>query len=143
MKKILLISSFTVFIFCGFLAGQSRDISKVGPVTEKVDLTKYNQIFYVSKNVGSDKDGTGSQTKPWATITYTLNKITNNAENNKVALIVAEGVYTGGTIQMKSFVDIFGGFKDGSWGRDIYGYPTILDGNYSRRVVIGADDSQR
>ena len=142
MKKILLISSFTVFIFCGYLAGQSRDISKVGPVTEKVDLTKYNQIFYVSKNVGSDKDGTGSQTKPWATITYTLNKITNNAENNKVALIVAEGVYTGGTIQMKSFVDIFGGFKDGSWGRDIYGYPTILDGNYSRRVVIGADDSR-
>ena len=43
---------------------------------------------------------------------------------------------------MKQYVDLYGGFNNKTWERDIYKYSTILDGRQARRVVIGADDSR-
>lgn len=142
MKKVILIVSIAVLNFYNYSVGQSKDISKVGPLTEQVDLTKYNNVLYISQTNGSDKEGDGTQSKPWDTIIYALNKITDNSKSNRTALLVAEGRYKGGTIQMKSFIDIFGGFQAESWKRDIYNHSTIIDGDYSRRVVIGADDAR-
>jgi len=142
MKKILLRVSLALLVFCNYSIGQSKDIAKVGPVTEKVDLTRYSHVYYVSQTNGSDKDGNGSQSKPWNTLLHALTTITDNLESSRTALLVAMGTYKEGTVQMKPFVDIFGGFKAGSWERDIYSYPTILNGDYSRRVVVGADDSR-
>ncbi|MCX6168470.1 MAG: right-handed parallel beta-helix repeat-containing protein [Ignavibacteriales bacterium] len=142
MKKNLLIIFLAIYFICGYSFGQSKDISKVGPTTEKVDLAKYKQVFYVSQINGSDKDGNGSRVKPWSTILFALNIITQNSKDNVTALLVAAGIYKDGTVQMKSYVDIFGGFSNTSWERDIHANPTILDGDYSRRVAVGADDAR-
>ena len=49
MKKNSLIILSAFFIFFSYSAAQTRDISKIGPVTEKVDLLKYNKVFYISQ----------------------------------------------------------------------------------------------
>lgn len=142
MKKILIIVALALLVCCSYTIGQPKDITRVGPVTDTVDLTKYSHVYYVSQTNGSDKDGNGSRSRPWNTLVYALTMVTSNPQNSRTALLVAEGTYKDGTVQMKSSVDIFGGFNAGSWERDIYAYPTILNGDYSRRVVVGADDSR-
>ena len=142
MKTNLLILPLTFIVFCSYSIGQSQDISKVGPHTEQVDLTTYSQVLYISQINGSDKEGNGSQLKPLCTILFALNNITHNADKNKTALLVAAGTYKDGTVNMKSYVDMFGGFNNVSWQRDIYANRTILDGDYSHRVVIGADEAR-
>ena len=142
MKTNLLILPLTFIVFCSYSIGQSQDISKVGPHTEQVDLTTYSQVLYISQINGSDKEGNGSQLKPLCTILFALNNITHNADKNKTALLVAAGTYKDGTVNMMSYVDMFGGFNNVSWQRDIYANRTILDGDYSHRVVIGADEAR-
>ena len=142
MKTNLLILPLTFIVFCSYSIGQSQDISEVGPHTEQVDLTTYSQVLYISQINGSDKEGNGSQLKPLCTILFALNNITHNADKNKTALLVAAGTYKDGTVNMKSYVDMFGGFNNVSWQRDIYANRTILDGDYSHRVVIGADEAR-
>src|SRR5262249_20799358 len=53
--------------------------------------------------------------------------------------LVAEGRYGGATIEMKSGVDLFGGFDPADWTRDIDHHRSALDGEGARRVVAGAD----
>ncbi|MEJ2616211.1 MAG: hypothetical protein P8Z35_14735, partial [Ignavibacteriaceae bacterium] len=138
----LLLVLISFFSFCMYLYGQPNKILKAGPSTENLDLTKYSNVIYISQAKGSDKDGNGSKSNPWNTIIYALNQVTENTVNSETALIVAEGTYSYGTIQMKSYVDILGGFNETNWDRDIYKYKTIIDGNYSRRIVIGADNAR-
>ncbi len=143
MKKYFLffISALFLFNLPSFAQGV-RDISKVGPVTEQVELKNYNQIFYISQIKGSDKDGDGSINKPWATLYYALEKVGNGSKDNLIAFLVAKGTYSGFTLKMKSYVDLFGGFDENSWQRDIDKYPSIIDGERMRRVIVAADNSR-
>lgn len=56
------------------------------------------------------------------------------------ALFAAEGTYFGDTINMKEYVDLYGGFESSSWSRDIFAHRTVLDGQYARRVMVAADN---
>jgi hypothetical protein len=143
MKKYFLFFIAALYLFNSpFYAQGIRDISKAGPVTEQVELKNYDQIFYISQIKGSDNNGDGSISKPWATLYHALNKIENAAKENLVAILVSKGTYSGFTLQMKSHIDLFGGFDDNSWHRDIHMYPSIIDGEKMRRVIVAADHSR-
>ena len=71
-----------------------------------------------------------------------MKKVNDQSENKKVAFIVGAGSYTGSTIIMEQYIDIYGGFNCKSWDRDIYNYSSILDGENARRVVVGANNSR-
>ncbi len=120
----------------------ARDNPSIGPKTEAIDLTVYNKVFYISVQNGSDKIGDGSKENPWQTLTFALSKITDASETKKIAMLVAEGSYHSGTIVMKEWVDLFGGFDPKSWQRDIFQHRTILDGGRVRRVVVGANNAR-
>jgi len=142
MKILFIALIFTAL--CTLVYGQNpvRNISKIGPSTEKVDKNNYAEIFYVSQNTGSDEKGDGSRETPWKTIVNAFNKVNNELENHVIALFVAEGVYSGSTIEMRRFIELFGGFNSKTWERDIYQNATILDGENARRVILGADSSK-
>lgn len=140
-KNILLIA----LLFCfpvSLLAQAYESLSQIGPSTEKIDFQNYSQLLYVSCVKGSDTEGNGSVNKPWGSVYYALNKIVTATKENRVAIFVSEGSYSGFTLQLKPYVDLYGGFNKENWQRDIYKYPTILDGQKMRRVVVGADNSR-
>jgi hypothetical protein len=83
--------------------------SKYGPRNEPVDLGQYQQVRYVSISTGSDVTGNGTQANPWATPWHALDQINDASAGNVYAVLVAEGEYGGGVIQMKSHVHLFGG----------------------------------
>ncbi|MFC1593331.1 hypothetical protein ACFL3O_00170 [Candidatus Neomarinimicrobiota bacterium] len=142
MKKLLVIS-LLLFITCTLLFAQEiRNISDVGPKTEVLNKSVYSHIYYVAHHVGSNDNGDGSKQKPWKSITFALKKVNDQSDNNKVAFIVGAGTYTGSTIIMEQYIDLYGGFNCKTWDRDIYKYSSILDGENARRVVVGANNSR-
>lgn len=116
--------------------------TKLGPKTISIKTSKYEAIYHVSIQKGSDKAGNGSKQKPWQTINHTLRTISNLDENGKSAVLVAEGIYNQGTILMIEDTELFGGFSAENWARDIVKYPSILDGCGVRRVVVGANNAR-
>ena len=94
--------------------------------------------FYVS-TCGSDLTGDGSKDNPWMSIGYALEQ-TIAAPGNPKTIGVAAGTYEE-NIEMKSFVNLYGGYSALDWERDIELNETIIDGGGDGHVVIGADDS--
>lgn len=111
----------------------------VGPVTVEVDRAVYAAIRHVSAEQGSDAEGDGSADRPWATIGHALADIIDAGPAKRYAILVAEGTYHGPTLELRPYVDLFGGFEPGSWQRDIVRYPSVLDGEGERRIAVGAD----
>ncbi|MDZ7377220.1 MAG: hypothetical protein ONB13_11455, partial [candidate division KSB1 bacterium] len=126
LSSILLIPIFFLSLYAD--ERNSRDISKIGVKTEPVNGEIYEKIYYVSIQSGSDKTGDGSKANPWQSPTFALSIINDASESNKYAIFVAEGIYNSGTIVMKEWVDLYGGFDPKNWQRDIFKYRTILDG---------------
>lgn len=142
MKNILRISVL-LFITCTLVfTQQERNISDVGPKTEVINNSNYQQIYYIAHHIGSDKDGDGSKDKPWKSINYALNIVNDQSESNKVAFIIGAGTYEGSTIIMEPYIDLYGGFNCKTWERDIYKYSSMLNGEKARRVVEGANNSR-
>ena len=133
-----LVISLVSFLALSAVGNNSRDISKVGPRTEKVNREMYQKICYVSINSGSDQNGDGSRDKPWQLLTHALSRINDASESHKYAVLLAEGIYSSGTIVMKAWVDLYGGFSPQTWERNIFAHRTILEGGRVRRVVVGA-----
>ncbi len=96
MKKITSFVLAVCFLILSSVQAQSnsRNLNQLGPKTEKVDIQKYAQIYYVSQNTGIDKKGDGSKNSPFTTVTHALSKVINNSEQYSVAVFVAEGVYS-------------------------------------------------
>ncbi len=143
MVQIYTLFFLTIYIFiplCEDSTAQYRTESR-GPATEIVPEKNYSKIQYISPG-GSDQMGTGSKEKPWQTITFALSRLEDADSDNRYALCIAEGVYKESTIQMHSFIDLHGGFSFPAWQRDVYKYPSILNGADKRRVLIGSDHSQ-
>ena len=116
-----------------------RDIKQIGPVTEAVDFNGYGDIYYVSAD-GSDESGGGSSTTPWQSVNNALKTITDVSEAKRAAILVAGGSYKG-IIEMRPYIDLFGGFDGKNWTRDIEANTTILDGENLHRVVIASDSA--
>ncbi|MDZ7332246.1 MAG: right-handed parallel beta-helix repeat-containing protein [candidate division KSB1 bacterium] len=140
LSSILLIPIFFLSLYAD--ERNSRDISKIGVKTEPVNGEIYEKIYYVSIQSGSDKTGDGSKANPWQSPTFALSIINDASESNKYAIFVAEGIYNSGTIVMKEWVDLYGGFDPKNWQRDIFKYRTILDGERVRRVVVGSNNAR-
>ena len=138
-----------------------RDFNKtakevIEPKTNKIDIAKYKTIVYVSSSM-KGKPVEGNKSKPLYSIKSALNNIKDASANNRYAVFVAAGKYEEGTIKMKAFVDLFGGFNNKTWERNIKKYKTILSGKARQtstkpwiklpnqkieegRVVIAADN---
>jgi parallel beta-helix repeat protein len=141
-----LIIFFFLFFLNSILCAQAIDSilnpQILGPKTERINPSLYNQIYYVSVVAGSDETGNGLEKTPWKTISYALKKITAGKKDVRFAVFVSEGTYDQVTIVMHKNVDLYGGFNSRTWDRDIYRYSSYLDGQGVRRVVIAADSSR-
>jgi len=84
-------------------------------------------------------EGAGSREKPWSTLTKALGSIDRASATSRAVVLVGEGTIAEDTIRMKEYVDLFGGFGGDAWNRDPQRYPTILSGEKSGRVLVGAD----
>lgn len=100
---------------------------QIGPRTEAVDEKAYATVIKVGRG---------------KSIAEALAGISDASESKRYALFVAAGEYKGQTIEMKPFVDLFGGFDPQTWKRDIDAHRTILDGEGQRRVVVAADNAR-
>ena len=100
---------------------------QIGPRTEAVDEKAYAKVIKVA---------------PGDSIVQALAGISDASESKRYALFVAAGEHKGQTIEMKPFVDLFGGFDPQSWQRDIDAHRTILDGEGQRRVLVAADHAR-
>ena len=131
-----------VFFATGICGSCFGDSSSLGPRTVQVRNADYQLIKYVSQTTGSDTGGVGSQAQPWKTIHFALSKISNASTARRVALLIGSGTYTDETLEMKEYVDLYGGFSSGDWARDIYEHTSLLDGAGQRRVLVGASHSR-
>jgi hypothetical protein len=104
-------------------------------------MGSYARVLHVSTETGSDQAGDGSAAKPWKSIQHAVSMIEDAAADRKFAIFAAAGDYSGDTLKMKEYVDIYGGFSS-QWERDILAFRTTLDGEGERRVVIGADHAR-
>jgi hypothetical protein len=114
----------------------------LGPQDEPVEVSRYQQILYVSRAAGSDRDGDGSAAKPFKSINHAISQISDADPNNRGAILVAQGTYSGATVGMKEYVDLYGGYEPRLWHRDILAHRTILDGRRMRRVLEAANHSR-
>ena len=80
-------------------------------------------IFYVSP-LGSNSNN-GSSATPWQTITYALSRIEASADHVH-DLYVARGFYKE-SIAFESYVNVYGGFIEGAWERQVTWYPTFIE----------------
>jgi parallel beta-helix repeat protein len=124
------------------LAAPGTSGASIGPQTSAVDRSAYSAVHFVSQTSGSDANGDGTQSKPWASISTALAKTSDATAERRCAVLVAAGTYGGETIAMKPHVDLFGGHDPQTWQRDIHKHLTTLDGQQTRRVVVGADHAR-
>ena len=123
------------------VAVETEPVKIQGPQTEEINESDYTKIYYVADNDGSDEEGDGSMEKPWASINYSLSQIATASEDNRIAIFVSEGDYSKSTIRMIEYVDLYGGFSEKSWQRDIDKNVSVLSGDRKRRIVIAANHS--
>jgi hypothetical protein len=120
-----------------------RETTKIsGPQTEQINKKNYSEMYYVADNAGSDEDGNGSKEKPWASVNYALSQISTASVESRVALLISGGDYSKSTIQMKEYIDLYGGFSENDWQRDITKNVSVLSGDGERRIINAADNSK-
>lgn len=105
-------------------------------------LDAYSRAIHVDPVSGSDITGTGDTTAPLASITAALEAAGAPDSSRRVAVLVSQGTYTQPTFVLKAHVEVFGGFAEPGGARDIMKYPSILDGEDRRRIVLGADHAR-
>lgn len=77
------------------------------------------------------------------TVSAALASIKGASAANRYAILVAAGTYHELRIQMRPWVDLYGGYAPGDWNtRDVYQHASILDAQKKGPVVIGADDAR-
>jgi len=149
MRGMITVIFFSIILIANTWAGNwsiqsdsTLNVDIVGPKTESIDQNIYKKIIYVSVTTGSDKTGKGTKQNPWQTVTFALSKFPNASDPMCCALFIAAGIYNQGTVLMKEYIDLYGGFNPETWERDINTNRTILDGEGARRVVVGASHAR-
>ncbi len=112
------------------------------PLTTIVSASDYAQVLYVSVAKGSDLEDHGGPENPLKTISFALLSIESSSSDKRSAIFVAEGNYPEVLFNMKSNVDLLGGFNTGTWERDIEKYPVVLSGDGEHRIVSGANNAK-
>ena len=123
-----------ILILGALFFGISIAAAQKGPITTVVDVKSYGTLVYVSAARGSDEKGKGSRSLPWASVSKAL--AAAKKIKKPVAVLVAGGEYQEKTLTMVTGVDLFGGYRDGDWSRDIWSNRTILDGEGKHRILI-------
>ena len=93
-KKGFIIILFGSLIF----ANNNRDVSIIGPKTEIIQTEDYSQIYYVDNSIDVSMRSDGSKDKPWGSLEIALSTIKDQADINRVAILVAAGIYDESTI---------------------------------------------
>jgi hypothetical protein len=79
----------------------------------------------------------------YQSVASALAAIEDASAKKRYAILVAAGTYNESPIQMKQWVDLYGGFDPSDWKtRDVYRYAAIFDARKQGPVVIGADDAR-
>ena len=130
----------TILGVCPATLGQAA--ASRGPRIETMHRAAYQQLWHVSQTTGSDSGGHGSRERPWQTIHQALTQSSAASAHGRHAVLVTGGAYAKQTISMKPYVDLFGGFEPATWERDIMKHPTILDGEGTHRILLGADHAR-
>ncbi|MBN2148028.1 MAG: right-handed parallel beta-helix repeat-containing protein [Anaerolineales bacterium] len=97
----------------------------------------YRFETYVSTITGDDLSGDGSPEDPFATVTKGLKETRVGG-----TVFVGQGLYTE-RITIEQSVDLYGGFRETDWARDIDAYQTTLDAEGSGTVVLIRGDDLR
>jgi len=118
-----------------------KPLENLGIQSTSINEDSYQHILYVSKLRGLDKEGAGTKAQPHKSISYTLSQIKDASDRNRYAVLVSEGYYREDPIHMLPHVDLFGGYAQDSWERDIFSHLTELNGKGKNRILIGADSS--
>lgn len=124
------------------MAWSPGNILAVGPKTVAVVLSAYPAVHHVAPTVHPETASDGSREKPWPSVAVALQHLKPGTKDHRIAVLVAAGTYDDATIQMREFIDLFGGYSADSWQREIFKHETVLDGQHARRVVIGANDAR-
>lgn len=111
-----------------------------GPLTNQIDLDRYSQVLFISEN-GSDEKNNGTKDNPFKTIQYAVSKTNNLTESTRTAILVAEGIYGGETISLKSFIDLYGGFNKDNWERNVEVYKSEISIKNEQRAIIASDNN--
>lgn len=125
-----------ILILSVFLLGLGGTASAAGPATEQVILSDYDKVLYVSAVNGSDEEGKGSRSAPWATIEQALDK----SRGKSVAILVAAGVYEEHSLQMRKGTSLLGGFSAADWSRDIRIHRSVIDAQGKGRILTVAEN---
>lgn len=129
MKLLLLL-----LVFSGYNIAQI-----IGPKTTVVKLNHYLKVLYVSES-GSDESGIGTKSSPYKSIQKALSVLGKQPAENKYAILVASGKYGGETIHLRENIDLYGGFNQSSWERDIFANASIISADKGKQLFIGADN---
>jgi hypothetical protein len=106
-------------------------MGQIGPQPRGVDLKRYAHVIRVAPD------------ERLQTVAAALASVKDASARNRYVILVAAGTYNESRIQMKSYVDLYGGFAAGDWKtRDVYQRATILDAQKKGPVVIAADDAR-
>ncbi len=132
----------SMLLQCVTLAGNPGNISIVGPNAIAVDLSGYAAIHYVAPATDPKMTSDGTRARPWPSVASAMQHLEPADENHRIAVLVGAGTYDDATIQMREFVDLFGGYSTNSWQREILKHETVLDGLHTRRVIIGANNAR-
>lgn len=113
---------------------------KYSPITTGVNLDDFEVVLYVSATeMEGKKDGT--QKLPFDNIAEAVSALSNLSESNQAAVLVAGGIYTTSSLELKPYVHLFGGFQSATWKRDINQYVSTLVGGNDSRMIIAADNT--
>ena len=113
----------------------------IGPETESVDTDDYARIIYVRSAQDSSVEN-GSQEAPYRALDKAVRQATGASHDRRIAVFVAEGSYSVRSLQLRQFVDLYGGFASVDWTRDVNKQKTILNGEGNSAVVIGAENAR-
>ncbi len=109
-----------------------------GPRTEPVAENRFAAVWHVSP-LGSDLEGRGTPERPWRTIRRALEACGDASAARRYAVKVAAGSYAEGTIALRPYVELYGGFDPSTWKRDLFTHAAVLEGRGQERVLLGAD----
>ncbi len=141
-KPLLLV---VIGFFFSSIAAETDVLAEVddpGPQNCDVVNEDFASIWYVSVTTGSDTHGNGTKSNPWQSLQKALTDVPNASVNSRSAILVAKGNYSGGLLQMREYVDLYGGFDPIGWERDIFRYPTVLSGENEDRILLGANHAR-
>jgi len=121
---------------------ESLPVANFGRENTTLDKKSYQSLLYVSNLKGMDKEGAGSKAKPYQSITYALSQVHDASSSKHWAILVSEGYYAENKISMRSHVDLFGGYSQEDWERDVSRHITEINGEFKDRIIIGADSAR-